>query len=91
MRTRLRARLIWRGIELFVLPPRSPKLNGHVAGAQRTHREEFYQVVQLPTNWAQVNRALRAWEEVHNCYRPHQALGYMTPKSFLQHLERSCA
>jgi len=51
------------------------------------HREEFYQVVQLPTNWAQVNRALRAWEEVHNCYRPHQALGYMTPKSFLQHLK----
>jgi len=29
-----------RGIQLFVLPPRSPKLNGHVERAQRTHREE---------------------------------------------------
>ncbi len=31
-----------RGIRLFVLPPRSPKLNGHGERAQRTHQEEFY-------------------------------------------------
>src|SRR5262249_5357517 len=35
-----------RRIRLFVLPPRSPKLNGHVERAPRTHREEFYQVVE---------------------------------------------
>ena len=28
-----------RGTSLFVLPPRSPKLNGHVERAQRTHTE----------------------------------------------------
>ena len=33
-----------RGVHLFVLPPRSPKLNGHVERAQRTHTEEFYEV-----------------------------------------------
>lgn len=33
------------GIRLFVLPPRSPKLNGHVERAQRTHKEEFYQML----------------------------------------------
>jgi len=27
-----------------VLPPRSPKLNGAVERANRTHTEEFYQV-----------------------------------------------
>ena len=27
-----------RGIALFVLPPHSPKLNGHVERAQRTHK-----------------------------------------------------
>jgi len=32
-----------RGMRLFVLPPRSPKLNGHVERAQRTHTEEFYE------------------------------------------------
>ena len=30
-----------RGIKLFVLPPRSPKLNGGVERAHRTHTEEF--------------------------------------------------
>jgi transposase InsO family protein len=33
-----------RGLRLFVLPPRSPKLNGSVERAQRTHTEEFYEV-----------------------------------------------
>jgi len=30
-----------KGIKLFVLPPRSSKLNGHVERAQRVHTEEF--------------------------------------------------
>ena len=30
-----------RGLRLFVLPPRSPKLNGQVERANRTHTEEF--------------------------------------------------
>lgn len=80
-----------RGVQLFVLPPRSPKLNGHVERSNRTHREEFYQVIQLPTTLAEVNAALRKWEDIHNSYRPHQALAYLTPESFLKHLERSCA
>ena len=33
-----------RGLRLFVLPPSSPRLNGWVERAQRTHSEEFYQV-----------------------------------------------
>ncbi len=37
-----------RGIRLFALPPRSPKLNGAVERAQRTHTEEFYEVCELP-------------------------------------------
>ena len=30
-----------KGIKLFVLPPHSPKLNGYVERAHRTHLEEF--------------------------------------------------
>jgi hypothetical protein len=33
-----------RGVRLFVLPPRSPKLHGAVERANRTHTEEFYEV-----------------------------------------------
>ncbi len=73
-----------RGIRLFVLPPRSPKLNGHVERAQRTHREEFYQVVDLPDTIGELRRKLRAWETVYNRIRPHQALGQQTPGAFYQ-------
>ena len=37
-----------RGIRLFVLPPRSPKLNGCVERANRTHTEEFYELRACP-------------------------------------------
>ena len=33
-----------RGIALLTLPPRSPKLNGCVERANRTHTEEFYEI-----------------------------------------------
>jgi transposase InsO family protein len=75
-----------RGIHLFVLPPRSPKLNGHVERANRTHAEEFYEVADLPWSVAELNQHALAWERVYNTVRPHQALGYKTPKEFLEEL-----
>jgi len=73
-----------RGIGLFVLPPRSPKLNGHVERAQRTHTEEFYEVTDATFDISELNQALLKWEEVYNTVRPHQALGYLTPQEFLK-------
>ena len=37
-----------RGIILFNLPPRSPKLHASVERANRTHTEEFYEVTDAP-------------------------------------------
>lgn len=73
-----------RGIHLFVLPPHSPKLNGHVERAHRTHTEEFYEVADLSWTVAELNQQALAWERVYNTVRPHQALGYKTPKQFLE-------
>ena len=73
-----------RGLRLFVLPPRSPKLNGAVERAQRTHTEEFYQVTNCSLEMKTLNRELREWENTYNTVRPHQALGYLTPHQFLQ-------
>ncbi len=72
-----------RGLRLFVLPPRSPKLNGRVERAQRTHTEEFYEVIPESFQLPALNRDLRAWERIYNTIRPHQALGYLTPLQFL--------
>ena len=68
-----------RGIKLYVLPPRSPKLNGCVERAHRTHIEEFYEVQEFSLDMATLNRELIVWERVYNTVRPHQALGYLTP------------
>jgi len=72
------------GIRLFVLPPRSPKLNGGVERAHRTHREEFYEVTDSSFELAELREELLQWETIYNTLRPHQALGYLTPLSFLQ-------
>jgi transposase InsO family protein len=77
-----------RGIRLFALPPRSPKLNGAVERAQRTHTEEFYEVYDLPWTTTTLNQHARQWEHTYNTIRPHQALGYRTPAEFLAHLAR---
>jgi len=78
-----------RGIKLFVLPPRSPKLNGHVERAQRTHTEEFYEVTDANFNIPELNQALLKWENVYNTIRPHQALEYLTPQEFMEHYRQN--
>ena len=77
-----------RGIKLFVLPPRSPKLNGHVERAQRTHTEEFYEVTDTSFELPELNQALLKWEKVYNTIRPHQAMGYLTPQQSLEQYQQ---
>ena len=79
-----------RQLRLFVLPPRSPKLNGAVERAQRTHTEEFYEVT--PCSWqvAPLNQQLIGWERIYNTVRPHQALGYQTPQQFVARWRAKC-
>ncbi len=73
-----------REIKLFVLPPRSPKLNGGVERAHRTHTEEFYEVTDSTFEIADLGEELLEWERIYNTVRPHQALGYLTPLKFLE-------
>jgi putative transposase len=75
-----------RGIQLFVLPPRSPKLNGAVERANRTHTEEFYEITDSTFELADLRPKLLEWENICNTYRPSQALKYLTP---LENLERN--
>jgi len=78
-----------RNILLFVLPPRSPKLNGHVERANRTHREEFYEVKEIELSLHEHNKQLEEWENTYNYIRPHQGLDYLTPHEYyLKWLEK---
>ena len=72
------------GIRLFVLPPRSPKLNGHVERPQRTHTEEFYELYEGELEMAPLNCALQKWERLYDTYRPHQSLDGRTPAEYIE-------
>ncbi|MCA1709180.1 MAG: integrase core domain-containing protein [Actinobacteria bacterium] len=72
-----------RGIPLYVLPPRSPKLNGCVERGNRTHREEFYEVYDLDWTVAGLRPQLLRWEAIYNTVRPHKSLGYLTPQEYI--------
>jgi putative transposase len=80
-----------KGWLLIVLPPRSPKLNGSVERAQRTHTEEFWQVTDAEPELAALRQALGQWEVVYNTVRPHQALAYLTPAAYVRQWQQKQA
>ena len=72
------------GIGLFVLPPRSPTLNGHVERVQRTHTEEYYELYDGDLEIAPLNQAPLEWAQFYNTVRLHHSLDGDTPKEFFQ-------
>lgn len=72
-----------RGIKLFVLPPYSPRLNGCVERANRTHTEEFYEVNDFSLDLGELRKQLRKWEDICHTVRPSQALNYLTPQEYV--------
>jgi transposase InsO family protein len=71
-----------RAIQLFLLPPRSPELNGAVERCNSSCYE-FYAVYDLPTRLDDLNPLIDAFQHRYNTYRPHGALGGKTPKQYL--------
>jgi len=80
-----------RDIRLFILPPHSPKLNGQVERAHRTHIEEFYEVYEGEWSQGSLNPALLLWERDYNTIRPHQALNNLTPWEYLKQCHQELA
>lgn len=71
-----------RGIILFVLPPRSPKLNGMVERMQRTSREEIYDIKVVSTCIEEHNKLLEEQDRIYNYVRPHDSLDLLTPYEY---------
>lgn len=78
-------------IRLFVLPPRSPKLNGGVERYNQTLQDEFFlpNYHTLPTDIQELNKELAKWQKYYNEFRPHRSLvdkrGIpMSPLQFIQ-------
>jgi transposase InsO family protein len=71
-----------RGIILYVLPPHSPKLNGMVERAQRTSREEIYDIMTIPECIEDHNKLLEEQDYIYNRIRPHDSLDLLTPNQY---------
>ncbi len=76
-------------LPLYVNPPRCPELNGHIERANRTSREEFYEVQDLDLRVEGLNRQLDRYTYEFNYVRPHQGLGYLTPYEYFKQWKRS--
>lgn len=72
------------GIPLYVLPPRSPKLNGAVERCNGAWRYEFYATVDLPSHIDKIAKHVDAFQHLYNHHRPHGALDGLTPSEYLK-------
>ena len=71
-------------IQLFVLPPKRPQLNGCVERANDTTRVEFWNRYDGDFTVEAANQALDDYQRFYHQVRPHQALDFMTPDEYLQ-------
>jgi transposase InsO family protein len=75
------------GLVRYVNRPNYPQGNGRIERSFRTDEESAsggYQVEELPADLGGRQAALLAWNQRYETWRPHQALGYLTPEQFYQ-------
>ena len=70
-------------LPLYVLPPRSPKLNGAVERCNGAWRYEFYACIDLPLSIDKITPLVDAFQHLYNHHRPHGALAGKTPAQYL--------
>ena len=91
-RQRIRVQVSLRGslpgqrLELVVLPPKRPDLNGCVERAPSSWRYEFYPSYDLPVRIDKLQPLVDAFAHRYNHHRPHQALGDLTPAEYLRRI-----
>lgn len=71
-----------KNIILFVLPKKSPKLNGVVERMQRTSKEEIYDIKPIPLTLEEHNELLEKEDYIYNHIRPHDSLDLLTPNEY---------
>src|SRR5271165_1315799 len=72
-----------KNLPLYVLPPRSPKLNGAVERCNGAWRYEFYACADLPMRIDKIAQMVEAFQHLYNHHRPHAALAGKTPAEYL--------
>jgi transposase len=71
-----------RNIPLFVIPVRSPQINGTVERENGTVKYEFYSLYDKNDNLQAINDSLQQYMDLYNNYRPHRSLQGLTPMEY---------
>jgi putative transposase len=77
-----------KNIELYVLPPKSPKFNGNVERRHGTIKYEFYSTYDGSADLEAIRAELMRYISKYNRYRPHQSLGLETPWDYYLNLTK---
>lgn len=71
-------------IPLFILPPKSPELNGCVERGNGVVKTEFYSQYSGPDSIKAVQSSLEKYNLFYNTVRPHQALANQPPLRYYE-------
>lgn len=75
------------GLEPLTTPVRSPQSNGMAEAFVKTFKRDYVQVQPVP-NAKSVMERLPQWFEHYNSVHPHKALGYLSPREFIDKQNR---
>ena len=64
--------------------PRHPKQNTYVEISHGADEREFYQQGNVCSILSEMQKNIRGWENTWNTFRPHEALGQLTPAEYSQ-------
>lgn len=71
----------------YFIYPRHPKENTYVEISHEADEREFYQNGKVSSLLTVMRENMREWEATWNTFRPHEALGQITPTEFSQKIK----
>ncbi len=71
----------------YFIYPRSPKQNTYVEISHEADEREFYRQGNICSMLSGMQRNMQGWEDVWNNFRPHEALGQLTPEEYSNKLK----
>ena len=69
-------------LDHYYIYPRTPKQNSYVETSHSADQREFYGQGKIGSDIEAMRRRIKAWQDVWNQIRPHEALDYLTPAAY---------
>ena len=71
----------------YFIYPRHPKQNTYVEISHGADEREFYRQGNVCSILSEMQKGIKSWEDTWNSFRPHEALGQLTPAEYSDKLK----